>query len=352
MRRVGNLWDSIVSFENLRTAALRAARGKREAKSAARFLERLEPEIFLLQEELSSGVFTPRTPFEFTIHDPKERVISAAHFRDRVVHHALMDRLEPIFERRMIHESFACRKGKGTHAALRHARTLLRKYPWFLKLDIQKCFDSLDHGVVLEQVERIMKDRKVLDLLARIVRARAGGGVGGVGGVGLPIGNLTSQWLANLTLDRVDHYVKDSLRVPGYVRYMDDFVLFNNSKESLAAARDQIAEFVQFGLKLALKDRATILAPARSGLPFLRWRIHLGVTRLRSQNVRRVKQKLRRRVWQFETGQIEEERLAACVRSAMAHLDHGHTRGLRRTWIPWLSEIQQKGGGSQAPQTV
>lgn len=220
MRRVGNLWPSIVSFANLTRAARRAALGKCEVAGVARFLADLEPNVLRLQRELEAGEWRPGQAFTFEIHDPKTRTITAAPFRDRVVHHALIDVLEPHLERRMVHESFACRRGKGTHTALRHARSLVRRHRWFLKLDVRKCFASLDHSVVCLAFARVLKDRRALDLIECIVRS------GGKDGVGLPIGNLTSQWACNLVLDQLDHQVKEHLCIPGYVRYMDDFVLF------------------------------------------------------------------------------------------------------------------------------
>ncbi|MCP3915281.1 MAG: NACHT domain-containing protein [bacterium] len=191
MKRVGGLWDAVVSFENLRLAALRAARGKHRVAGVARFLADLELEVLALQRELRSGTWRPGRPTTFRIHDPKERTITAAPFRERVVHHALMDVLEPVLERRMVHVSFACRRGKGTHAALAHARQLVRRHGWFLELDIARCFDSLDHGVVLRCLRRAVKDRAVLELADTIVTTGRG--------VGLPIGSLCAPRIASTT---------------------------------------------------------------------------------------------------------------------------------------------------------
>jgi RNA-directed DNA polymerase len=262
MRRAGNLFDGVVTFENLMAATKKAARGKRGAAATARFLERAEFEALALRRELIEGTWQPGKPTTFTIRDPKVRVITAVPFRDRVVHHAVMSALAPIFDRRMIAGSFACRRGKGSHAAVSFAHGLLRRYGFFLKLDIQKCFGSLDHDVVLGVVGRVVKDRRVLALLHRIVSA------GGDAGRGLPIGSLTSQWLANLTLDRLDHHVKEVLRIPGYARYMDDFVLFSNDRESLRAAHAALGEFLASELRLAIKEKATPRAgAARVALP-------------------------------------------------------------------------------------
>ncbi len=327
MRRHGNLWDKIVSFENLTQAAGRAARGKRSVAGVARFLDRLEPEVLGLQRDLEQGLYVPGNAFQFEIRDPKVRTITAAPFRDRVVHHALIDPLEPLFDRRMVFESFACRRGKGTHAAIRHARRLVRKYDFFLKLDVRKCFDSIAHDVVMETMGRIVKDRKVLDLCETIVHKS---GDTGQTGVGLPIGNLTSQWFANLVLNRLDHFVKEEMRIPGYVRYMDDFVLCSEDREELRHAKVEIKGFLRQSLRLELKDRATILAPARQGLPFLGWRIYRGTTRLRPGNFRRTRSRLKHRRWQHQLHLIDDSQLADAVRSVACHLEHGSTLNLRR----------------------
>ncbi|MEM7305781.1 MAG: reverse transcriptase/maturase family protein [Planctomycetota bacterium] len=341
MRRANGLWPRVVAFDHLCASARRAARGKRRVAGAARFLADLEPNALALQRALEAGSWSPGRAFTFEIHDPKRRTITAAPFEDRVVHHALMDALEPVLERRMVHESFACRRGKGTHAALRFARRLVRRYGWFLKLDVEHCFESLAHPVVLSTVAHSIKDRRVLELCARVIRA------GGAGGRGLPIGNLSSQWFANLVLDRLDHHVKEQLGTSGYVRYMDDTVLLADAKEPLVRAHAAVARFVEEQLSLRLKERATILAPVRNGLPFLGWRIYRGTTRLRPENLRRTRLRLRHRVRQYRAGQIDANQLAASMRSVTEHLRHGNTLSLRRG-----SSLFCEGGGPPAPRTA
>tara|TARA_R110002072_G_scaffold302737_2_gene488219 strand:- start:47076 stop:48134 length:1059 start_codon:yes stop_codon:yes gene_type:complete len=341
MRRIGNVWETIVSFDNLCRAAHAASRSKRAVRGVAQFLERLEPEVLQLQRELVDGSYRPGTPFTFVVHDPKVREITAAPFRDRVVHHALIDPLEPWLDRRMIAHSYACRRGKGQHRALCHARQLLRRNDWFLKLDVRAFFPSLRHCVVLDALQRVVKDRRWLKLAEVIVRA------GGCDNVGLPIGHLTSQWSANLVLDGMDHWICEALRVPGYLRYMDDFVLFADSKPWLRQAQAEVAAHLG-AIGLELKVRATVLATARQGLPFLGFRIYRGTTRLRPENLHRTKARLRRRQWQFEQGVFDEDRLADCPRSVAAHLNHGDTLALRRSWFA----INRFGSGSPAPPTA
>jgi RNA-directed DNA polymerase len=326
MRRIGSVWETIVSFDNLCSAAQAAARSKRAVRGVARFMERLEPEVLQLQRELRGGSYRPGAPVTFTVHDPKTREITAAPFRDRVVHHALIDPLEPWLDRRMIAHSYACRRGKGQHRALRRARQLIRRHEWFLKLDVRAFFPSLRHDVVLDTLRRVVKDRCALRLAEAIIRA------GGSDGTGLPIGHLTSQWFANLVLDRLDHEVTETMRAPGYLRYMDDFVLFADAKSWLREAHAEIAAHLAAN-GLELKDGATVLAPARQGLPFLGFRIYRGTARLRPDNLRRTRARLRHRQWQFGQGVFDEARLADCTRSVTAHLTHGNTLALRRSWF-------------------
>ncbi|MFQ5515911.1 MAG: reverse transcriptase/maturase family protein, partial [Myxococcota bacterium] len=243
MRRVGQVFERITSFDNLMSACRMAARGKRDLRGVARFLERREHELLGLQRELQDETYRPGDVTSFLIQDPKERRITVAPFRDRVVHHALIDPLEACFDRRMIATSFACRRGKGQHRAIRHAQAEVRRYRYFLKLDIRRFFPSLRHEVVLETLGRILKDPRAMRLCGLIVAS------GGASGRGLPIGHLSSQWFANLVLDRLDHFVKEKLRAKGYLRYMDDFVLFADDRAWLREAQGEIGAYLG-GLEL------------------------------------------------------------------------------------------------------
>lgn len=329
MRRAGGLWDGVASFGALCDAAKRAARGKRSSRSAARFLERLEPEALALERELEAGTWRPGPVATFEIEDPKPRTIAALPFRDQVVHHALIGVLEPVFERRMIADSYACRKAKGTHAALRRAKRFVRRFGWFLKCDVRSFFDSVRHEVMRDALARVVKDRRVLDLCATILAGPEGSPDTGQG---LPIGSLTSQWFANLLLDRLDHHVKEVLRVPGYLRYMDDFVLFDDERDRLAFHLREVRRFLADPLGLALKEPATLLAPVSEGLPFLGWLLFRGPTRLRPANRRRYRWRLRHRASEAQTGRRSQASYLQAAGSLYELLRQGHTLGLRRRW--------------------
>lgn len=328
MRRVGDLWPQIYAYPTLERAALRAARGKRHRPAVARFLQDLEPEVLRLQRELAGGTWRPAAPHVFEIHDPKRRLISAPPFPDRVVHHALVGVLEPILDRGMIGTSFACRRGKGTHAALRCAQEFVRRFPWSLKLDVSQFFPSLSHEVVLAMIARKVKDRGVLGLCRTIVCGNSEPGEVR----GLPIGALTSQWFANLVLDRLDHHVKEELRLPGYLRYMDDFICFAPSREVLQVALLDIRIFLADRLRLSLKERDTRLAPSALGVPFLGWSVYPGLLRIRRRNLRRLEQRVRRSAWELRTGRRDRSSFEASIRAVWNHLAAGNTLTLRRRW--------------------
>jgi len=235
MHRHKHLFDQVCSLENMHAAAIETLRGKRSKRAGAAFLCRIENEIIDLCEEIGSGTYSHGGYNYFTITDPKERLVAAAGFRDRVVHHAIVRVIEPIFEKRFIEDSFACRRGKGTHAAMRRALHFTRRYHYALKCDVAKYFASVDHATLVGQLERVIGDERVLGLIRNVLESHSDGvrreWKSGVGlfdvtehPVGIPIGNLTSQFFANVYLNPLDHFIKHVLRVRGYVRYMDDFI--------------------------------------------------------------------------------------------------------------------------------
>ena len=216
-----------------------------------------------LQNELIEATYQPNPYRYFKIYDPKERTISVADFRDRVVHHALINVLEPIYERVFIHDSYATRKNKGTHLAVERAQNFLLFNSWFFKSDIDKYFDSINHQTLLKLLQRKIKDEPLLEIITRIVYNSNDSKVG------LPIGNLTSQFFANVYLNHFDQFVKRQLKAKYYIRYMDDFVVFHPDKNQLKTWRIPIRAFLIDELGLQLKAKATFLNSRQNGLTFL-----------------------------------------------------------------------------------
>lgn len=290
--RVGNLFDRVTAFDNLLAAAAQAARGKKTQPRVAHFLFHLEKELLRLQAQLQQGEWWPAPFRRFEIREPKPRQISAPDFADRVVHHALCNLVGPHIDRRLIFDCWACRAGKGSHAAVRRAQSFSRKYPYFLKCDVRRYFDSIDHGVLKGLLRSLFKDRPLLALLERIIDRPP---EGLAPGKGLPIGNLTSQHFANLYLGELDHELKERQRVQGYLRYMDDLLLFGASKPELWRLLAHTEEFLAGRLGLGLKPSATLLAPVGEGVPYLGFRIYPGLIRLDRHSLRRFRRRLRAR---------------------------------------------------------
>jgi hypothetical protein len=235
---MGAFFDAATDFWALRAAALRASRGVSRSAGCAAFLCELEREVLQLQRELREGRYEPGPFHTFPIRDPKPRVISAAPFRDRVVHHALCAAMEPVFEAEADFDSYACRTGKGTLAAVRRVQEHARRWPWYAKLDVLHCFETADLSLLGAMLAARFDDPPLLAVLDRVLTRGAN-----APGIGLPIGNLTSQHLANLLLGAVDREAR-RLGVGGWVRYMDDLFVFGADKASVKGQADALAGFV------------------------------------------------------------------------------------------------------------
>lgn len=325
MNSIGGLFERVVSLENLRLAAVAAARGKRGKPDVAAFLAQGDTALLELREQLLAGSYWPGGYRQFRVLDPKPRTISVAPFRDRVVHHAVCDLAMPLVERRFVDDSFACRKGKGTHRAVARAQELVRRHPRFLKLDVKGFFDSVDHGILVRLLERTFRERRLSQLLERVVRA---GACDGRAGKGLPIGNLTSQWFANLYLDELDHRAKEAWGSAGYVRYMDDMLVLGDTTDDLWRLHGEIDRYLQAERGLTLKAEATQCGVCRDGVPFLGMRIFPGCWRLQRQRFLRTRRRHRGRENDIAAGRLAPERLVASTRAAEGILAWFGLRGI------------------------
>jgi retron-type reverse transcriptase len=348
VRRAGGLWPQVVALENLHRAAYAVLRGKRSRASAGDFFRDLEGQLLRLQRELVERRYAPGGYRIFWIRDPKRRLISAAPFRDRVVHHALVQVIEPVFERRFVATSYACRAGKGTHRALRRFVGWARETGWVLQLDVHRFFPSLDHAILKDRIRRAVKDPAVLwlcdaiidgsnpqepvdgwypgdDLLAPLARRR-----------GLPIGNLTSQFFANVYLDALDHHVKERLRVARYLRYVDDLACFDRDRERLRELRGEIAECL-LGLRLRLNEGKSRLRRVSEGVGFLGFVVTPDRVRLGPKAVRRGRRRMRALRAAWREGSLDAAGVRRHLVPWAAHLAQGTTRGLLRSALaaPW-----------------
>ena len=265
MRRHGNLYSQATSLEALHEGYLQARRGKRARHACHQFERRLGAQLDDLARSLTDGTYTVRPYNTFTVHEPKPRQISAPAFRDRVVQHAVAAVVTPIFERTFIDQSFACRKGLGTHAAAdyaQHAMELSRPDSYTVHMDVRKFYYSIDRAVLRRLVERRIKDERMVDLMMQFAQMDEPRG--------LPIGNLLSQLHALIYLNPVDHYIKRELGVRWYCRYVDDLLMLDLSRDEAFAARDAVQAYLRDELHLEL-SKATV-APTRRGVNFCGYR--------------------------------------------------------------------------------
>jgi RNA-directed DNA polymerase len=343
LKTAKNLWPQLISWQNMLLALKRCRRRKRYSKAAAEFDFDSMNNLLALQRELIAMTWEPGEYHHFQITDPKPRKISAAPFRDRVVHHAIVNVLEPIFEKRFIHDSYACRRGKGTHRGILRAQQFLRRYGWTLKTDVVRFFPTIDHELLLSRLARVVRDADMMCLITKVINS--GRGIlddeaprfvfpgddlfSQLRPRGLPIGNLTSQFFANVYLDSLDHFIREDLRVPGYVRYADDVVLFGNSRAQMWEYRAAIERFAS-GLRLRLHDLKTHVAPATLPLNFLGMRISRDQIRLRSQGVRRFTRRLKRMQRALELGTCTFADIRTSIRAWLAHCGQANSTGLIR----------------------
>lgn len=343
MKRYGHLWDSIVSFDNLLLAYRKARLGKRSRDEVAWFALNLEKELFQLEEDLLNQTYQPGRYRLFMIYERKARQISAAPFRDRVVHHALMNIVEPLLDKRFIADSYACRQGKGVHLAVQRYQQWANRYAYALKLDVARYFPSVDHAILKQQIASHIKDPRVLwlfdtildhsppfpltspmvyfpgdDLFTPLERRK-----------GIPIGNLTSQFLANLYLDGLDHFIKQELRAAAYLRYVDDLVLLSNSKAQLHEWEQAIAEYLE-RLRLRVHPAKANVFTVYEGVDVLGYRVFPGFRQLRNDNGHRFNRKLRGFARAYAKGWADWDDFDPSVQSWIGHASHADTLGLRR----------------------
>lgn len=318
-------FERVAAFGPLRRAALRAARGHRTGHGVASFLADLEREVLALERELLAGTWTPRPLTTFQIREPKPRIISAAAFRDRVVHHAVCAELDPVFEAHADRDSYACRRGKGSHAAVLRAQAHARQHPWFLKLDVRHFFETVPHEGLLARLSPALRDRRLYDVVLRILSVGASSP-----GRGIPIGNLTSQHFGNFYLSFLDQFARRSLRVPALVRYMDDVLWFGPDKATVRGWAALANAWVSRELGLTLKPEATVVAPVHVGVPYLGFRIWPRLVRLDAARVRRLRRRLRTLARLCAAGMLDVDAAQRRAGSVIAWASHADTLQLRR----------------------
>lgn len=339
-----NLYPQLTSFENLYQAWRKAAKGKRKHPSVASFEMNLPDELIRLQRDLEQQTWQPSPYSSFHIRDPKKRLVSAAVFRDRVVHHALYNVTETLFENTFIADSYANRKGKGTHAALDKAQAYMRHYPYVLQCDLRQFFPSIDHAILESLLNRKIIDEKLRWLMRQIIKSGEGIHQNEYQMVyfpqddllaanrprGLPIGNLTSQYWANVYLNELDQFVKRELHCRAYVRYVDDFLLFAENKHQLWQLKTAIRECL-CGLRLSLHEKSSTVYPVNNGLPFLGFRLYPDHRLLKRKNGVNFQRRLQRNYRAYARGELSYTDLNLRVQGWIAHVSKADTWGLRQS---------------------
>ncbi len=315
-----NLFDSICSFENLHAAYIKARKCKRYTKDVLNFSTNLEEELIMLQDDLTSGRYRTGSYKRFTIYEPKEREISALPFRDRVVHHAICAIIEPLFERKFIKDSYACRKNKGTHEASLRLSGFLRmaKQKWdktyCLKADIAKCFHSVDHETLKNILRKTIRCQRTLLLIDEIIDSTNGH-------KGIPIGNLTSQLFANVYLNELDHFAKEKLKVRFYVRYLDDFILLYHDKTIVQGWRKEIEQFLREQLMLQINIKTSVF-PITQGVDFVGYRTWATHKLLRKRSIIGMKKKLKKLAMLYRENSATLEDIKRVLASWLGHAQH------------------------------
>jgi len=349
MKTYKNLFDKVCSFDNLYRSYLDARKCRRYRNYVLDFTWHFEKNLLELQNQLLDQTYCHGGYNEFIVHDAKKRHIKAAPFRDRIVHHAVCNVIEPILDKGFIYDSYACRGNKGTHKAIGRLEKFIRRLElrskddervaYCLQCDISKYFDNVDHQILKALLEKKIKDEKVVWLLDEIIGSSSnlkfGKDLFDSRKVGIPIGNLTSQLFANLYLNELDQFVKHQLREKYYLRYMDDFLILGFNKERLRQVKESISVFLRDKLNLTMHPKKVNIYPVDTGIDFLGYRIWTTHRLLRKSTVKRFIKRTRKYKKEVQSEVMDQASFNSSLQSWRAYAQHGDSWRLRER----LSEI-------------
>ncbi|MEK6888849.1 MAG: reverse transcriptase domain-containing protein [Nanoarchaeota archaeon] len=365
MKTYKQLYKEVIEPRNLFLAWRKARKGKTKKLYVIEFEKELDKNLKWLHEELKNETYKPKKLITFILRDPKTRKISKADFRDRIAHHAIVNILEPIFDKTFIYDSCANRKGKGNLFALKRFETFARKVSrnginngWFnanqvkgycLKADIRHYFDEVNHSILLNIIGRKIKDEKTINLIRLIIDngyATIGGGerhsLGEASGQsptrGMPLGNLTSQFFANVYLNELDYFVKHELKVDYYIRYVDDFVILHSSKEQLQKWKEQIDEFLREKLKIELHPQKSRIISLSRGIDFVGFRNFYYYKLVRKRNIR----KMNNRIRNFKNFKVSYWDLINSYQGWQAYVKWANSFKLRRKILKEIHKVKEE----------
>ena len=318
------MWDKLISYDNLYLAYKKARKVKPNSNMVLSFDFNLERNLLKLQSELVNNTYKVSKYNVFIIYEPKKRVIKALPFKDRIIQHALINIIEPIFEKAFIYNSFACRKNKGIYEALiRIRRQIQSNKPkkYFLKADVKKYFYSVDQSVLKKIISKRIKDKKVISLVYRLIDSDHS-----YLGLkkGIPIGNLSSQLFANIYLNELDQFVKHKLKIKHYYRYVDDFLILSNSKKQLNKVIYEIRCFLKNDLKLKLPSKKTNICLTKDGVDFVGYKIYLDYIKLRKSNIKRFIGRTKNNIYLYNKCKLDENNLESSICSFLGYAKHAN----------------------------
>ena len=342
MNRTGFLWEKLVSFDNILKAYDNTVRGKGYRQCVLLFNKDLEQSLLSLQKKLMTKNYKPGEYATFTIYEPKRRMISAAPFIDRIVHHCLVNVIGPVFEAAFVSQSYANRIGKGTHRAVRDVQNAMRLNRYIMHCDIVKYFASVDHDILKSLIRRKIKDPDVIWLVDTIIDC--GNPQETVTDYfngdslstplerrkGLPIGNLTSQFFANVYLNGLDHFVKEKLGCPFYARYVDDIVVLDSSKSKLWDICGEINQYIE-KLRLRLHPNKQHVRPVYRGITFLGQVIFPERRLLPKRNIKRFMRRMKHFQNRLEEGAMPIDAIRHSFQSWLGHAKQANTHRLRES---------------------
>jgi len=330
MKTYKNLFKEVYSFQNLHLAYLKARKCKRYRKDILKFTYNLEENLLKLKEELLNQTYQHGEYKEFIVCDSKKRHIKAAPFRDRVVHHALCNIIESIFDKGFIYDSYACRKNKGTHRTIKRldqfvksADDKLNSKIYCLQCDVSKYFDSINHNILSEIIRKKIADQKILWLTDKIISSSQE-----KRDTGIPIGNLTSQLFANAYLDELDQFIKHQLKIKYYLRYMDDFLILGCEKKELNWIKEKIKEFLKIGLKLDLHPKKANIFPINKGISFLGYRIFKNYKLLKKETIKRFIKRIKVYKKRLNEGTMTQKKFNNSLQSWLSYADFANSNHL------------------------
>ena len=322
------LQEAMADYGNIHKAYNKARKCKRYRKDVLQFTKGKEENLEEVRNDVQELIYKPSEYRYFKVYEPKERQIMALPFYDRVLQHAINNILEPIFNRRFIFHSYACRKGKGMHVASDTLQKWLYEWQKFhideplyaIKADIHHYFQSINHDVLKAEIRKVIKDAGTLALIDRIIDHNGQM----PDGIGIPVGNLTSQLFANIYLNMLDRYVKHELKAKYYIRYMDDFIILSPDKTQLKEWLERIERFINEKLKLELNPKTTILC-TKNGVDFVGYKHRATHKKVRQDSIKRIKKTIK----QYKKGKLTKEHLQKSIQSWTGHAEHADSYHLR-----------------------